>query len=72
MTRKHLYVDFPGVLPGPEGGHLFSWTRIIGPLVSNEVCMYGSKKETGYPTAKVWESLMREARWGLSHRLTVK
>ena len=84
MIRNHLYVDFPGVLPSPEGGNFLSWARIIGPRVSNEVCMYGSKKDTGCPTAKVWESLIRETRWqiflggsllasgGLSHWLTVK
>ena len=84
MIRNHLCVDFQGGLPGPEGGHFFSWARIISPLVSNEVCMYGSKKDTGCPAAKVSESLMREARWriflggtllasgGLSHWLTVK
>ena len=67
-----------------QGGRLLSCTRIIGPLVSNEVCMYGSKKETRYPTAKAWESLMHYARWrifldgtllangGLRHWLTVK
>ena len=62
MIGNHIHVNFSGVLPGPEGGCLCSWTRTIGPRVSNEVCMYGSKKDTGCPTAKVWESLMREAR----------
>ena len=84
MIRNHLYVDFPGVLPGPEGGHLFSWTRIIGPLIIRYACTEVRNKDSGCPTAKVWESLMREARWriflggtllgngGLSHWQTVK
>ena len=63
MIGNHIHVNFSGVLPGPEGGCLCSWTRTIGPRVSNEVCMYGSKKDTGCPTAKVCESPMREARW---------
>ena len=75
---------FQGSFQVQKGGHFLNWARIIGPLVSNEVCMYGSKKDTGRPTAKPWESLMREARWriflggtllaseGLSHWLTVK
>ena len=75
---------FQGAFQVQKGAAFFRWARIISPLVSNEVCMYGSKKETRYPTAKVWESLMRQARWrfffggtllangGLSHWLTLK